>query len=325
MVNQPQRIATITLNPAIDQTVSIPNFQAGQVNRVTEAQSDPGGKGVNVASFLADFGMEVSVSGFLGEENTHLFERLFAQKGIHDRFVRIPGSTRIGIKIIDEVNRQTTDVNFPGLAPRPDDIEALFRVVDELAESCEWFVLSGSIPAGVPQDIYQRLVVSIKTRGNLVALDTSGKGLLQALSVKPDLVKPNVYELEEVMERSLNSPELIEQAAGELNQQGIETVVVSMGEKGAVFVQSGEIFLAQPPQVAVKSTVGAGDAMIAGMVAGLIQGNSLADCARLATAFSISAITRVGSGLPPLKTIQSYTKKVTIKSLKRSNLNRKGA
>lgn len=319
MVDQTQRIATITLNPAIDQTVSIPNFQAGQVNRVTASQSDPGGKGVNVASFLADFGLTVSVSGFLGEENTHLFERLFTEKGIKDRFVRIPGSTRIGIKIIDEINRQTTDVNFPGLAPRSQDIEALFGRVDELAEDCKWFVLSGSIPAGVPADIYQRLVVSIKTRGNLVALDTSGKGLQQALSVKPDLVKPNVYELEEVMERSLNSPELIEQAAGELNRQGIETVVVSMGEKGAVFVQSGETVLAQPPQVEVKSTVGAGDAMIAGMVAGLMQGKSLADCARLATAFSISAITRVGSGLPALKTIQSTMKQVTIKSLNRSN------
>lgn len=319
MVDQTQRIATVTLNPAIDQTVSIPNFQAGQVNRVKDAQSDPGGKGVNVASFLADFGMDVSVSGFLGEENTHLFERLFAEKGIKDRFVRIPGSTRIGIKIIDEVNQQTTDVNFPGLTPRLQDIEALFGRVDELAKACEWFVLSGSIPAGVPADIYQRLVVGIKTKGNLVALDTSGEGLQQALSVKPDLVKPNVYELEEVMERSLNSPELIEQAAGELNRQGIETVVVSMGEKGAVFVQSGETVLAKPPQVVVKSTVGAGDAMIAGMVAGLMQGKSLADCARLATAFSISAITRVGSGLPALKTIQSTMKQVTIKSLNRSN------
>jgi 1-phosphofructokinase len=318
MEDQLPRITTITLNPAIDQTVSIPNFQAGQVNRVTASQSDPGGKGVNVASFLADFGMPVCVSGFLGEENPHLFERLFAQKGITDRFVRIPGSTRTGIKIIDEINRQTTDVNFPGLTPRPQDIEALFRVVDELAEACDWFVLSGSIPAGVPVDIYQRLVVRIKSGGKSVALDTSGEGLAQALSVKPDLVKPNVFELEEVVQRSLNSPELIVQAAVALNQQGIQTVVISMGEQGAVYVQSNQVVIAQPPHVAVKSTVGAGDAMIAGTVAGLIQGFSLSECARLATAFSISAITRVGSGLPSQDTIRSYMKQVTIQSLNRS-------
>ena len=319
MNDQLSSLATVTLNPAIDQTVSIPDFQAGQVNRVTASQSDPGGKGVNVASFLADFGLAVSVTGFLGEDNTRLFERLFAKKGIKDHFVRIPGSTRTGIKIIDEVNRQTTDVNFPGLAPRPQDIEALFRVINELAEACEWFVLSGSIPAGVPVDIYQRLVVSIQTRGKAVALDTSGEGLRQALSVKPDLVKPNVFELADVMGRSLNSLELIEQAVAELTQQGIPTVVVSMGEQGAIFAQSGEMLIATPPPVAVKSTVGAGDAMIAGTVAGLIQGKSLAECARLATAFSISAITRVGSGLPPLKTIQTYMKQVNIQGLNRSN------
>jgi 1-phosphofructokinase len=319
MEDQPRHITTIALNPAIDRTVSIPNFQAGQVNRVIESQSDPGGKGVNVASFLADFGMPVCVTGFLGEDNPHLFERLFAQKGIQDRFVRIPGSTRTGIKIIDELNRQTTDVNFPGLAPRPQDVQALFRVLDELAEICDWFVLSGSIPAGISDDIYQRLVVRIKTSGKSVALDTSGEGLRQALSVKPDLVKPNVHELEEVMQRPLNSAELIQQAAVELNQHGIQTVVISMGEQGAVFVQSGEAVIAQPPRVAVKSTVGAGDAMISGTVAGLIQGIPLAEIARLATAFSISAISRVGSGLPSPETIRSYMKQVSIKSLNRSN------
>jgi 1-phosphofructokinase len=319
MDDQPGSIATITLNPAIDQTVSIPNFQVGQVNRVISSQSDPGGKGVNVASFLADYGLPVSVTGFLGEDNPHLFERLFARKGIRDRFVRIPGSTRTGIKIIDEINRTTTDVNFPGLSPRPQDIEALFRVVDELSEVCGWFVLSGSIPAGVSEDFYQRLIVRIKSNGKSVALDTSGEGLRQALSVKPDLVKPNVYELEEILQRSLTSSELIEQAAIALNQQGIQTVVISMGEQGAVFVKSGETLIAQPPRVAVKSTVGAGDAMIAGTVAGLIQGDSLEECARLATAFSISAISRVGAGLPSQDTIHSYMKQVKIQSLNRSN------
>jgi 1-phosphofructokinase len=121
------------------------------------------------------------------------------------------------------------------------------------------------------------------------------------------------------LQRPLDSPELIVKAAVTLNQQGIQTVVISMGEQGAVFVQSGQAVLAKPPRVAVKSTVGAGDAMIAGMVAGLIQNIKLVECARLATAFSISAISRVGAGLPPQKTIRSYMKQVTIQSLKRSN------
>ena len=100
------KIATITLNPAIDQTVAIPNFSAGSVNRVQDFRCDAGGKGVNVAAFLADYGLPVTATGFLGKENPHLFERFFKQKKITDRFVRIDGSTRTGIKIIDDVNQR---------------------------------------------------------------------------------------------------------------------------------------------------------------------------------------------------------------------------
>ncbi len=314
-MSQAARIATLTLNPAIDQTVSIPGFRAGQVNRVQFTQSDPGGKGINVASILADCGYPAAVTGFLGRENTPIFERLFASKRIEDRFVRIPGATRTGIKIIDETSQETTDINFPGLAPAPADIELLLQTVQELLETCAWVVMSGSLPPGCPQDIYCRLARLVSSRGRKAALDTSGEGLRQALPAAPALVKPNLQELQEQAGGALSSQaEIIRAARGWLDM-GIETVVVSMGAAGALFIEPGAVILARPPQVRVRSTVGAGDAMLSGAVVGKMQGASLAECARLGTAFAASAISHLGSGLPATGVVEDFKNQVVIKWL----------
>ena len=314
-MSQTMKIATITLNPAIDRTVSIPNFKAGKVNRVEREQSDPGGKGVNVASVLADYGFSIAVTGFLGAENSYIFEQLFVRKKIEDRFVRVAGRTRIGIKIIDEANQETTDLNFPGQAPTADDVAKLFQIVEELAVDCHWFVLAGSIPAGLNRGIYGELVERIKAAGRKVAVDTSGEGLRRALPAAPTLIKPNIDELQELVGWQLNTRTYVIQAAQHWLAQGIQTVVVSMGEQGAIFVEDQEVVLARPPKVTVKSTVGAGDAMVSGTVAGKTLGFSLAECARLATAFSVSAISQVGSGLPSLEVIENFKNQVTVKSL----------
>jgi len=309
------KIATVTLNPAIDQTVSIPGFAAGKVNRVQHSQSDPGGKGVNVASVLADYGFSTAVTGFLGEDNPMLFERLFARKQIQDRFVRIAGSTRIGIKISNEVDQETTDINFPGQAPTATDVASLLLIVEELAADWPWFVLAGSIPAGCPPDVYAQLVQSIKQRGRKVALDTSGQALRLALPAVPTLVKPNIDELQELVGRPLATQDEVIAAARTWLATGIETVVVSMGADGAIFVEAGQVILARPPHVAVKSTVGAGDAMVSGIVAGKALGYPLDECARLATAFSVAVITRVGSGLPPLDVVEAFKNQVVVQKL----------
>jgi 1-phosphofructokinase len=314
-MNENVKIATVTLNPAIDQTVSIPNFQAGSVNRVTQSQSCAGGKGVNVASFLADYGCSVAATGFLGEHNIRIFEKLFTRKHIDDRFVRIAGSTRIGIKISDEVNQETTDINFPGQTPAEKDLESLFRIVKELTAECEWFVLAGSIPAGVPDNIYAELVTLIKSKNRKVALDTSGEGFRKALSMKPSLIKPNNHELEEFTGKQLATQDDVIEAAQNLLNQGIESVVVSMGADGALFLENDEKILAVPPNVSVVSTVGAGDAMVSGTVAGKILQKPLAECARLATAFSLSAVSQVELGLPDQEKFESFKQQVVINTL----------
>ncbi len=303
-------VATVTLNPAIDRTVTIPNFAAGKVNRVEQMEQNPGGKGVNVASILADFGHTVAVTGFLGSENAISFEELFTRKRIADHFVRIAGQTRVGIKISDPVQQETTDINFPGQAPTPADVDTLFQRLAAL--DAKWFILAGSIPPGVAPTIYRDLVMTLKQQGRNVALDTSGDALRYALDAAPTIIKPNVHELEEIVGTSLATPEAIVEAARSFLARGTRLVAVSMGAQGACFVTTDSVVMARPPRVEVKSTVGAGDAMVAGIVAGQLRGLPLAECARRATACSMDAIMHIGSGLSSVAAVEALTSHVAV-------------
>jgi len=311
------KIATVTLNPAIDQTVSVNDFRMNTVNRGQGMRFDAGGKGVNVASYLADYGLNVAVTGFLGETNTQIFEALFDAKGIEDRFVRIPGSTRTGVKIVDEANQQTTDINMPGQSPSSEAIHMLFESLGHLSATCDWFVLSGNLPPETPENIYASLIDLLKSNHKQVILDTSREALIQGIQAAPDIVKPNIDELEQLVGHPLAGLAAIEQAARQLLEGGIRMVVVSMGAEGAIFVDDETSLIARPPSVLVKSTVGAGDAMVAGTLSGKIRGLSLAECARLATAFSLGAITRVGAHLPEVEILEGYSRQVEIQQIER--------
>jgi 1-phosphofructokinase len=309
------RIATLSLNPAIDQTARIPNFTAGRVNRVEWEQSDPGGKGINVASFLANAGLRVVATGLLGTANVEPFVELFARKGIEDRCVRLPGRTRVNVKITDPVLDQVTDINFPGLAPNPADLDHLIETIDGLCKDTDWFVLSGSVPAGIPSHVYADLVTRLKDRGKRVVLDASGAPFAEAVSSAPDIVKPNIDELAELVGRPLGSEAEVLVAARTLIAAGIGLVAVSMGADGALFVEGGAAVLATPPAVAVKSTVGAGDAMVAGIVTGTLRGLDLAGRARLATAFSLGTLGEVGPNLPGQDVIQALAARVKVRAV----------
>jgi 1-phosphofructokinase len=294
------RVVTVTANPAIDHTVWIPGFRAGEVNRVAAEDRSPGGKGVNVAAALRALGVgRVEVTGFLGAENCGLFEAFFAAEGIGDRFLRVPGATRTGIKIVDDSTGDTTDVNFPGPALGPDDVDELAAVVAEAAEGAAWVVLSGSLPPGAPVDLYARLTAAAHAGGAAVALDTSGPALAAAVPAGPDLVKPNAEELVELAGRPLPSRTARLAAADDLRAAGVDTVVVSLGGEGALFVAGEGAVVARPPPVAVRSTVGAGDAMVAGTIAALLRGEPLTGVARLATACGAAAVAGVGPRLDP--------------------------
>jgi len=312
-------IATVTLNPAIDQSVAIPDFAAGTVNRVLWEQSDPGGKGVNVASFLVDLGFRVAVTGLLGRDNAGVFEQLFASKGISDAFVRIPGKTRVNVKIIGATEQGhgggITDINFPGPVATPEHLAELEQRIGTLLAGHDCFVLSGSAPAGVPLDYYADLIRRLKAAGKRVLLDSSGEPLRHGIHAAPWAVKPNLAELEELVGAPLPDTAAVIEAARSLLAKGIRCVVVSMGREGALFVTVDECLQAIPPEVEVKSTVGAGDAMVAGFVAGSLRGWPLADCARLATASALGALTQLGPRLPSLQIVESFTAQVTLRNL----------
>ena len=313
LISHTMKIATVTLNPAIDQTVKVDNFRPNRVNRAQAISFDASGKGVNVASFLADYGHNIAVTGYLGQANVGIFEEFFASKGIDDWFVRIPGNNRINVKVVDEVNQQTTDINMPGQTPPQEAMSTLLETIEKLASSCDWFVLSGSLPPQVPTTIYATIITQLKRQKKRIILDTSGEALREGIQAGPTIVKPNIEELQHLTGHSLTSEAEIQQAAHQLLNEDIELVVVSMGKQGAMLVEQATTLIATPPEVTVKKTFGAGDAMVAGLVTAQIQGLNLADCGRLATAFSVGAIAQLSYNLPPRDILWQYFHQVYIR------------
>lgn len=309
-------VVTVTPNPALDWALTVPGFTPHAVNRVAADARTPGGKGVNVAVALAALGHRVAVTGLLGEANAGPFERLFARAGVRDAFVRVPGETRVGVKINDPGTGRTTDVNLPGRAPSPDEVAQVVARTEALAaEGARWVVLGGSLPPGVPATFYRDQVRALAAAGRQVVVDTSGEALRHAVDAGPAVIKPNIHELEALVGRPLPTRGAVLAAARAFVARGVGLVVVSLGEDGALFVGGGgAAVLARPPRVAVQTTVGAGDAMVAGFLAGRLRGLALAEAARLATACALHAITRDGdaAGGDPAAAVEAFRGRVEV-------------
>ena len=318
--NSPPRVVAVALNPALDHTLEVDHLRVGEVNRTLRMQVDVGGKGINVASCLADFGVTCAVTGQIGRENAAPFELLFNAKGIDNRFFYLDGLTRINTKVVDRTSGETTDINMPGPALSSDAIQTLFDQlltrIENLLTPGSWVVLSGSLPPLWPADTYQRLMAHVHRLGAKVLLDASGSALAAGVGAAPDIIKPNRAELSELMGRTLSDIPSVIAAARELlaRPNAPQTVIVSMGSDGALFVNRLEALLAHPIPTPLISTVGAGDAMVAGIVAAQIAELALADCARLATAFSASKLARLGPHLPSPDTVRALALTVQISS-----------
>jgi 1-phosphofructokinase len=305
-------VVTITLNPAIDHTVHLERFDPGQVNRVDWHHRQAGGKGVNVAALLAAYGIRCAATGFLGEDNPGLFEKLCDESGIDDGFIRIPGETRTGIKLIGDRRIGTTDINFPGLAPDAGGWDKVVGKVKELAAPGRWCVFGGSLPAGVEASRFRELLETASAGGAMVAVDASGPALKVAMEAEVDLIKPNEHELSEVM--GISPESLVADPAPVLRNLGgrIGHIILSLGEKGALFHTAEGTLHAKSPVVDVVSSVGAGDSLLAGYLAGLVTGWSSEDRARLATVFAWSALEKVARSLPPLEEIRRRMERVEV-------------
>lgn len=289
------RAVTVTLNPAIDQTVRLADLQPGHVHRAFSSRDDAGGKGINVAACLADWGVPTAALGVIGEDNPGVFSALFSARGIDDGCLRVPGRTRTNIKLVDETHGETTDINLPGLPLNGADLDAVRRRLAAVLQPQLPVVLSGSLPSGLPADAWARLQAQAGSAGARVLLDTSGDALAAALSSAhasvPYAVKPNRHELECWAGTPLPDRSALRAAGQRLLECGVALVVISMGVDGALFMDRDGALIACPPRLSQGSTVGAGDAMVAGIAAALLEpAFDLASCARLATAFSMSRL-----------------------------------
>ncbi|MEA1831620.1 1-phosphofructokinase [Methylobacterium durans] len=313
-------VVTLTLNPAIDQTVTLERLVPGAVHRAQAVRSDAGGKGVNVARCLADWGIPVAATGILGQDNAAPFEQCLAEKGIDDRFCWIPGETRTNLKLLDLANGDTTDVNLPGLAVTPGTLDAVRAVLVDMVRPDTLVVLAGSLPGSLPPETYARLARDLKARGARVLLDASGPALAAALAAEPaalpHLVKPNRHELEEWAGRPLTALGDVADAARTLVARGIPLVVVSLGADGAILASQDETLHARPPAMRVASTVGAGDALVAGLAAALHIGFDLAGTARLALAFAAGKLTKPGANLPGRAEVEAIARTIAVEAVR---------
>lgn len=308
-------IVTVTLNPAIDQTVFLDYLVVGQVNRTRRHHRQPGGKGINVSSMLGQYGIPNTATGFLGNDNPRLFEELFRSQHIRDEFIRIPGETRTGIKIVDEGSRETTDINFPGLEPNADEGRAFEKKLRSLVKPGRWFVLAGSLPAGFSIGFFEEIIALIKTGGALVAADTSGEALKIAIRSGADLVKPNQHELAEFLGHDLPDFASRVAAARELQRDKVPHVILSLGSEGALFITPEKALMASAPPVKVMSTVGAGDSLLAGCLAGLVSRQPPSECARLASVFAWAALEDVARKLPDPDVIRKRLAAINVQPL----------
>ena len=305
-------IVTVTLNPAIDRTLHLPTFALGQVNRVESERTDPGGKGINVAKVIKALEHPVLVTGFLGTNNAAVFQNYFKKESIHNHFVETAGENRVNIKIVDMTNDVVSELNFPGITPTTLDLDHLLDTLRQLAATHKWFVLSGSLPPTVPADIYAQLITMLHEYDCKVILDTSGAALAAGIAARPFAVKPNLPELSQLMNSPMDSEEEILKAIKQLLSQGIEKVAISLGEKGSLVADCNQILRAKAPVVPVCSTVGAGDAFVAGFSVGQARNLSLADSVRLASASAGAAVALPGTQAASLQQVNELINKVQI-------------
>jgi len=305
-------VITVTLNPAIDETVVLDTLRPGHVHRASSVEFHAGGKGVNVASCLADYGVPAIATGILGAGNASVFEALFAAKTITDKFIRVDGVTRTNIKLAHDGD--TTDINLPGLNIDDATTAKLREAIFEIADADSLVLLAGSVPAGIGAGIYAALIQALNAGGARVVLDTSGAPLSVALNAKylPYCIKPNRSELEAFCARALPADDDLIAAARDLNGRGVALVVVSLGAEGSLFVSGDKVLHASLPAVRAISTVGAGDAMVAGIIAALQDGAALEGIARLATAFAVAKLGQAGPNLPGREIVNKLTEQVKI-------------
>lgn len=288
-------VYTVTFNPAIDYVVHTGEMKLGATNRSEREEMYFGGKGINVSIVLRELGIDSKAFGFTAGFTGEAIEKGLADVGIDTDFVRLEkGNSRINVKI-----KASEETELNGQGPDIDDkaISALFEKLDKLSDG-DTLVLAGSIPSSLPADIYERILERLSGRNIRAVVDATKDLLLNVLKYKPFLIKPNNHELGEMFGVTLNSDEEIETYARKLQEMGAVNVLVSMAGDGAILIDEyGKMHRCGVCKGVVKNSVGAGDSMVAGFIAGVLNGDyeyalKLGTAAGGATAFSDGLATK---------------------------------
>ncbi len=305
-------IITVTMNPAIDKTIEVENFEVGTLNRIIKSVFDAGGKGINVSKTINAIGGKTLATGFVGGSTGKMIVDALNLLNIENDFIYLEGETRTNTKVFAN-NAPVTELNEQGANVSEEKIADLLNKIAGYANEDAIFVLAGSIPKGVPKDIYKTITQMVKEKGSKVLLDADGELFRNSLSAVPTLIKPNREELSEYanLTGEVTKEDLIK-VAQEFLQSGIETVVISMGKHGSMFLKDGKKYFCEPVDVKISSTVGAGDAMVAGLAYSLEHKFSTEDTIRLSVATSAGAVTTVGTKPPTKELVDELVDKVVI-------------
>jgi len=308
-------IITVTMNPAIDKTVDVDILERGGLNRIKHVELDAGGKGINVSKTIHEIGGNSIVTGFIAGNTGKIIKNVMDEWKIKSDFIEISGETRTNTKVFEKQG-DLTELNEPGPSVEEKDIQALLEKLEGYAAEDTLFVLAGSVPCGVENDIYRRIIEMVHKKGAKVLLDADGELFFNAVTAEPDIVKPNRVELEQYaqMDYIASEQELL-RIAENLVGDGIGTVVVSMGKSGALFLQGDYKVKCPGLNVKAHSTVGAGDAMVAALSYAWDQGMSIEDTVKLCMAVSAGAVTTIGTKPPSKDMVDSLLGQVAIEEL----------
>lgn len=275
-------IYTITFNPALDYIVKMDDFNLGYVNRSSNEYVYAGGKGINVSIVLSNLEVKSKAFGFIAGFTGDEIERRVREFGCDTEFIKLKdGMSRINVKIKADVE---SEINGGGPDISEEALNTLYEKLDKLVNG-DILVLAGSIPKSMPVDIYERIMKKLENRGVKFIVDTTGESLLKVLKYNPFLIKPNHHELGDLFGVKLNNKEEIIQYAKKLKDMGAQNVIISMAGDGAVLINSnGDITTSNVPKGGVKNSVGAGDSMVAGFIAGYLNSEKVEEGFKLGVA-----------------------------------------
>lgn len=304
-------VLTVTLNPAVDKTYTTGSLMLGQVNRMRTARNVAGGKGINVAKILRQYGYDVMTAGFLGGYTGQFIERCMQEIHAECHFTKVAGETRSSINVLAE-DGYVTEILEPGPAVSAQELERFLEDYRAAVAACDLAVMSGSVAKGIPADIYKALIRIGRQEGKRCILDTSGEALLHGIEASPYMIKPNQKELEYVAGHKLKDIGEVQEAAQRLRERGIGHVLVSLGKKGILSVSGEGTLWAKPPQVKAVNTVGCGDSVVASYAISLLKGEDEHTALKRAAAISAANAASLESGDIALELAEELLGKIQI-------------